>query len=164
LRDAKTLESWFNRVGMAVRYRDGATHRPTADHALFGIVSRTPIVYVEDMSAPLPNPWVFLAPKPRSQYEQLFVKERNIAAWTLYSMSVGNEQEPGLTPEAIAADYDLPIDAVREAIRYCESNPPEIRADWEADEALAATTGMNDPRRLPPRILSPQEIAQLRRP
>jgi uncharacterized protein (DUF433 family) len=112
----------------------------------------------------LPTPWTYLAPKPRSQYRQLFVKGRNVAAWTLYSMYVGGENEPGMTPEAIAADFDLPLAAVEEAIRYCESNPPEIRADWDADEALAAATGMNDPRRATPRILSPQEIAQLQRP
>ncbi len=78
-------------------------------------------------------------------------------------MSVGGEEEPGMTPEAIAADYDLPLEAVREAIRYCESSPPEIRADWEADEALAAATGMNDPRCTTPRILSPEEMTRLRR-
>jgi uncharacterized protein (DUF433 family) len=88
------------------------------------------------MSAPLPSTWVYLGPKPRSQYRQLFVKGRNIAARTLYSMSLAGE-EPDVTPEAIAADFDLPVEAVHEAIRDCESNPPEINADWLADEALA---------------------------
>jgi hypothetical protein len=71
-------------------------------------------------------------------------------------MYVGGEEAPGMTPEAIAADHG--------AIRYCESNPPEIRADWEADEALAVATGMNESGYGSPRILSPQGIAQLRRP
>ena len=46
-----------------------------------------------------------------------------------------------------AADFNLPMEAVREAIAYCESNPPEIREDWEAEEAsvLASTRKkMND--------------------
>jgi len=114
-------------------------------------------------TAPHP-PWVYLASKPRSQYRQLFVKGRNIAAWTLYSMYVGGE-EPAMTREAIAADFDLPLEAVQEAIRYCESNPPEIQQDWQADEALAAATGMKDAhgkRPSSPRVLSPSEMARLR--
>jgi hypothetical protein len=27
------------------------------------------------------------------------------------------------------------LEAVREAIAYCESNPPEIQEDWESEEA-----------------------------
>src|SRR5438477_12523420 len=107
-------------------------------------------------------PWVYLAAKPRSQYRQLFVKGRNIAAWTLYSMYVGGE-EPAMTTEAIAADFDLPVEAVHEAVQYCESNPPEIQQDWQADESLAMATGMdmNDAhgkRPTSPRILSPSAM------
>jgi hypothetical protein len=71
--------------------------------------------------------------------------------------------EPGMTPELIAADYVLPVEAVYEAIRYCESNPPEIQADWQADEELAAATVSNDRLQGAPRMLSLREIAQLRR-
>jgi uncharacterized protein (DUF433 family) len=116
------------------------------------------------MSASPRIPWVYLATKPRSQYRQLFVKGRNIAAWTLYSMYVGGE-EPTMKPEAIAADFDLPLEAVQEAIRYCELKPPEIEQDWQADEALAAATGMNDgqgKRTSSPQILSPSEMARIR--
>jgi uncharacterized protein (DUF433 family) len=115
------------------------------------------------MSTAPRSPWVYLASKPRSQYRQLFVRGRNIAAWTLYSMYVGGE-EPAMIPQAIAADFDLPLEAVQEAIRYCESNPPEIQQDWQADEALAAATGMNDPhgkRPSSPRVLSPSEMARI---
>jgi uncharacterized protein (DUF433 family) len=114
------------------------------------------------MSTETHFPWVYLAPKPRSQYRQLFVKGRNIAAWTLFSMYIGGEELP-LTPEAIATDFDLPLEAVQEAIRYCESNPPEIQQDWQADEALAAATGMNDPLgKCPSRLLLPSEMARIR--
>ena len=39
-----------------------------------------------------------------------------------------------MTPEEVAADYDLPVEAVQEAIAYCETNPPEIADDWIMDE------------------------------
>jgi hypothetical protein len=69
-----------------------------------------------------------------------------------------------MTPEEIAADCDLPLEAVLEAIAYCESKPPEIAEDFAAEEALAEATGMNDPNykfHPQPRILSPQERSRL---
>jgi hypothetical protein len=77
--------------------------------------------------------WKFLVRKPRSAYKQLFVKDHWIAARTLYGQSLG---EDARTAEALANDYDLPLQAVQEAIAYCESNPPEIREDWEREESI----------------------------
>src|SRR5437870_6655284 len=95
------------------------------------------------MNASNSNPWVYLDRKPGSLYRQLFIKGRNIAARTLYGHFM-SEEEPR-TPEQIAEDYELPIEAVNEAIRYCHSNPPEIEEDWAAEEALEEATGMKDP-------------------
>lgn len=89
--------------------------------------------------------WIYLARKPGSNYRQLFIKGRNIAARTLYGQYLDGEDGPGRTPEQLAEDFNLPLDAVREALAYCESDPPEIRADWEMEEALMEATGMNDP-------------------
>ena len=44
------------------------------------------------------------------------------------------EEEP-MTPEQVAAAFKLPVEAVQEAIAYCQSDPPEIRKDWEREEA-----------------------------
>ena len=77
--------------------------------------------------------WKYLGRKPGSAYKQLYVKGRNIAARTLYGRYM-NEEDPE-TAEQIAANYDLPLDVVLEAIAYCETDPLEIREDWEMDEA-----------------------------
>ena len=82
---------------------------------------------------PQVSSWKFLDRKPGSVYKQLFVKGRNIAARTLFGRFL-SEEEPR-TAEQIAADYELPLEAVLEAIAYCESDPPEIREDWEREEA-----------------------------
>jgi hypothetical protein len=74
--------------------------------------------------------------------------------------------EGARTAEELAADFNVPLEAVREAIAYCESNPPEIREDWEREEALMEAAGMNDPnyKHNPrPRLLSPDEMARLNR-
>jgi uncharacterized protein (DUF433 family) len=89
--------------------------------------------------------WKYLALKPGSLYRQLFVKGTRIAARVLYSYYVPGEDWPGMTPEEIAADFKLPVEAVREAIAYCQSNPPEICEDWEREEALIEASGANEP-------------------
>ena len=101
--------------------------------------------------------WKYLAPKPNSFYKQLFVNGRTQAR-LLYGL-YRNAEEPQ-SPEEIAAAYNLPLEAVREAIAYCEGNPPEIQEDFAAEDALlaakqrAAAEG---------RLLTPQEMAELRR-
>lgn len=114
------------------------------------------------MSAPSSNQWVYLGPDYGSGYKQLAIKGRRIRARTLYGRYM-NAEEP-MTIEEIADDYDLPVEAVREAIAYCQSDPPEIREDWEAEERLAKATGMDDPeyyKHGKPWRLTPQERARL---
>jgi hypothetical protein len=56
------------------------------------------------------------------------------------------------------------LEVVREAIAYCESNPPEIADDHRREELLMEATGMNDPEYKyggKYRMLSPQERARL---
>ncbi len=104
--------------------------------------------------------YVYLAPNPKSSYKQLFIKGTRIRAEAIYGLTVDGS-EP-MTPEEAAADMGLPLEAVREAIVYCQSNPPEIAEDHRREEARMAATGMNDPNyKGIPRLLSPQEIAQL---
>jgi uncharacterized protein (DUF433 family) len=85
----------------------------------------------------------YLAPKPKSSYRQLCIKGRSIFARTLYGLYKSAE-EPR-TPEQIAVDYQLPLEAVLEAIAYCDWNPPEIALDFAEEKALMEAAGMNDP-------------------
>jgi uncharacterized protein (DUF433 family) len=91
-----------------------------------------------------PPTWKYLAPNPRSSYKELFIKGTRIRASVLYGIYMC-EDDPPLTPEDIAADYSLPVEAVREAIAYCETNPPEIASDFAAAELSMELHGMNHP-------------------
>lgn len=109
-----------------------------------------------------PTPYKYLTRKPKSVYKQLFIKDRWISARTLFGQYA--REETPMTPEEIAADYELPLEAVLEAIAYCESNPPELAQDYAREEALMEATGMNDPNYDGrPKLLSPQEMARLNR-
>ena len=106
--------------------------------------------------------WKYLERDSKSSYKQLSIKGRRIRARTLYGMYMSAE-EPR-TPEEIAADFNLPLEAVKEAIAYCQSDPPEIKEDFEREERIMEATGMNDPDYKyggKYRILSPQERARL---
>jgi uncharacterized protein (DUF433 family) len=87
--------------------------------------------------------WKYLAPNPKSAYMQLFIKGRRIRARDLYGMYLNTEAP--MTPAEIAADYGLPLEAVEEAIAYCQADPPEIKEDFEREERIMEATGMNDP-------------------
>ncbi len=105
--------------------------------------------------------WQYLAPNPKSAYKQLFIKGTRIRAEVVYRLAVGPEPR---TPEEIAADYRLPLEAVTEAIAYCAARPPEIEEDRRGEERVMEATGMHDPdykRGGRYKVLSPQERARL---
>lgn len=68
--------------------------------------------------------WKYLAPNPKSKRNRLCVKGTRIRAETLYALTVDGS-EP-MTPEHVAEDYGLPLEVVKEAIAYCETNPAEM--------------------------------------
>ncbi len=112
---------------------------------------------------PQPPTYVYLAPNPKSAYKQLFVKGTRIRARTLYGWYACAEP---MTPEEIAREFNLPVEAVQEAIAYCESNPPELSDDYAREEALDEASGINDPDyklHPTPRLLDPQDIARINR-
>ena len=109
-----------------------------------------------------PREWKYLERRPGSSYQQLCIKGKRIWAWTLYCETM-NAKEPR-TPQQLAEDFDIPLEAVQEAIEYSASDPPEIHEDKRKDDLLSEAIGMNDPAiRLSgkPRSLSTEERARL---
>src|SRR3954471_6804274 len=87
--------------------------------------------------------WKHLEPNPKSLYRQLFIKGKRIRARIVYGMYMSAAGP--MTPAEIAADFGLPVEAVQEAIAYCQTGPPEIKKDFEREERLMEASGMNDP-------------------
>ncbi len=80
-----------------------------------------------------------LRPKHKSNYRQLAVNGR-IRAEILYRKTIGTEPK---TPEEVAEDYNLPVEAVREAIHYCEHNQDVLDADRAMEEASIKAHGLD---------------------
>jgi len=106
--------------------------------------------------------YVYLAPNPKSAYKQHFVQGTRIRARVLYGWYACADP---MTAEEIAAEYNIPVEAVHEAIAYCESNPPELVEDYAREDALIEATGMNAPHykcHPSPTLLAPQDRLNLR--
>jgi uncharacterized protein (DUF433 family) len=69
---------------------------------------------------------------PHSRLRDWVVKGTRLRAETLYRETVG---EDARTPEEVAHDFDVPVEAVREAIRFCTQNEEQLRREREEDMA-----------------------------
>jgi uncharacterized protein (DUF433 family) len=84
----------------------------------------------------------YLEPRPGSNYRQLWVKGRHIRAEVLYRLTVGAEPR---TPEEVAQDYDLPVEAVYEAIDYSMHNQELLEAERVREGARMQQLGLHKP-------------------
>lgn len=89
----------------------------------------------------------YLGPRYGSSYRQWFVKGRKIRAATLYGQTIGPEAQ---TPEEVAEDFDVPVEAVYEAIHYCTHNMDLLQKEWEEEEASIKAHGWDKPPYVPP--------------
>jgi uncharacterized protein (DUF433 family) len=76
------------------------------------------------------NRYKHLGPRPGSNYKQLFIKDRRIRAEVLYRQTIGPDPR---TPNDVAADYNLPLEAVLEAIDYCTHNALVLQEDRDRE-------------------------------
>src|SRR5690349_12694377 len=83
--------------------------------------------------------WRHLERDRTSSYRQLCIKGTAFHARTLYGRFMSSEDPATL--EQIAEEFGVPLEAVREAIAYCQSDPPEIRQDMAVEEALMQASG-----------------------
>jgi hypothetical protein len=84
-----------------------------------------------------PVTYKYLSPKRGSNYKQLAVNGR-VRAEIIYRLTVGTEP---LTPEEVAREYNIPVEAVLEAIHYCEHNKGLLDAERAREEARIKAAG-----------------------
>ena len=88
---------------------------------------------------PEPTHYEHLQPKRGSRYQQLAVGGR-IRAEILYRETLGPEP---LSPEQVAEEYGVPVEAVREAIHYCEHNRDLLDAERAREQAAIEARGLD---------------------
>ncbi len=92
------------------------------------------------------NGYLHLEPRPGSSYRQLFIKGRKIRAEVLYRETIGEEPR---TPEEVARDFEVPLDAVLDAIDYATKNEELLRRERDRDLALIREMGLDRPPYVP---------------
>lgn len=91
----------------------------------------------------------YLETRPGSLYRQPFIKGTRIRAEIPYGNTVAKVdeegEEPGQTPEQVAADFRIPVEAVLEAIEWCKAHWDVVIADHAREDRLMEASGMNHP-------------------
>ena len=81
-----------------------------------------------------------LRPKRGSNYEKLAVNGR-IRAEIIYRETLGPDP---LSPEQVAKEYGVPVEAVLEAIDYCEHNRALLDAESAREQFTVEERGLNE--------------------
>ncbi len=82
-------------------------------------------------------PWQYLVARRHPWRKQLYLKGRKITVRQL----VGDVTVNKLTDEEAAANYHLPVEAIREAFAYFEANPEVIELDAAHERYLEKLRG-----------------------
>ena len=64
-------------------------------------------------------------------YQQFFINGTKHRAENMWAETLGDDAR---TPEQVAADFGVPVEAVYECIHYCENNPDVLRQDYEMEQ------------------------------
>ncbi len=83
-----------------------------------------------------------LEPRPGSNYRLLFVKGRRIRAAVVEEAIHGPDP---YTPEEFARDYQVPLEAVLEALDYVARNRPLIEQERDREAARLRARGLDGP-------------------
>jgi uncharacterized protein (DUF433 family) len=92
------------------------------------------------------NGYRYLAPREGSVYREWFVKGRKIRASFLWSDTL---EPDAMTPQEVADNYDVPVEAVREAIDFCEKNQDLLEQDWKDEWDFIRAHGLDKPPHVP---------------
>ncbi len=91
-----------------------------------------------DIETPV-APWEYLVHRLHAWRQQLYVKGRNVTARQL----VGTMKANGLDEKQVAADFRLPIEAVREAIAYADANKELLETEAEIERLMLKRGGVS---------------------
>lgn len=93
----------------------------------------------KDMREAAVHPWQYLVRRQHPWRKQLYIKGRNMTARQL----VGSMKANQLNEEAAAADYRLPVEAVREALAYVEKNRELLETEAEIERLMLKRGGVS---------------------
>ena len=82
--------------------------------------------------------WQYLELRPSSWRKQLYIKGRKLTAFTVWSDTIANDE----TPEEAAENWELPLEAINEAIEYCSSHQELLIEEAEEERRYLEERGV----------------------
>jgi hypothetical protein len=83
--------------------------------------------------------WQYLEKRPHSWRQQLYLKGKKLRAYTVWSDLLVN----GDTVLEAADNWDLPLDAIDEVIRYCESHQDLLKLESDEERSRLVEKGVS---------------------
>ncbi len=83
--------------------------------------------------------WQFLVSRAHPWRKQLYVKGRKLLAFTVWQDMLSNQ----LSPEQAADNWELPLAAIHEVIRYCETHQDLLRLEAEEERDRLQEKGVS---------------------
>jgi hypothetical protein len=87
---------------------------------------------------PIQTQWQYLEQRPHPWRQQLYLKGRKLKAFTLWMNMIVNE----MTPTEVADNWELPIEAVHEAIGYCQTHQELLTKEAEQERRYLEEKGI----------------------
>lgn len=91
-----------------------------------------------ELMPPPADRWTYLVERPHPWRRQLYVKGRRLPAYRVWMDMRVNQ----MTPEQATDNWDLPLAAIEEIIRYCESNRELLEMEAAEERVLLARKGV----------------------
>ena len=83
--------------------------------------------------------WQYLAKRNHPWRKQLYIKGRKLLASTVWQDIVANE----MSSEDAAVNWDLPLAAIDEVVRYCESHQDLLKLEADEEQYRLVTKGVS---------------------
>jgi len=93
---------------------------------------------ISDLEQGEATDWVYLCERPHPWRRQLYIKGRKLLASMVWNDMLAN----GFTVEEAAIDRDLPVEAVIEAVSYCERNLDLIKMESAEEKTRLLASGV----------------------
>ena len=86
--------------------------------------------FIDSLSAQFTQTeWKYLEERPQLGRKQLYLRGRRLKAFDLWANMIAND----MTPEEVADNWDVPLEAVRESIQYCETHQDLLKQEAEIE-------------------------------
>ena len=140
LRDALGVSSAKDAVLRAVRIASILSREARAGKVLVlrdaaGGMER---LMIPELENPAPSGWRYLVERPHNWRRSPYIKGRRLPAAVVWHDLIANHQ----TVDEAAEDWDLPVEAVSEAVAWCEQNRAMLTMEAEEERRFLIGAGV----------------------